>query len=174
MLLDGYWKNELSGIKRHLSIWCRCSFFCLQNNAEHSINQGLLYSSVIIRKIIEDEKDAEKTLGKHQMPTPELSVLKISVPVTRYQHIDEDKFFANSRVFLGDYDLQNGQTDSMLLAEVCNQIIHSYAWAIVRRGKSRIHGVLVASDREKEKDIIMLAISDWIRAIQEVIENSTI
>ena len=172
--MDGYWKKELNRIQNQLAFWRYCRFSVFQNYAEHRINQGLLYSAVIIRKIIEDEKDAEKTLRKHQMPIPELPVLKISVPATRYQHTDEGKFFANSRVFLGDYDLQDGQAVSMLLAEVCNQIIHSYAWAIIRRGKSRIHGVLVASDREKEKDIIMLAISDWIRAIQEVIENSTI
>ncbi len=174
MLLDGYWKKELNGIKRHLSIWSRSSFFCPQNYAEHRINQGLLYSAVIIRKITEDERDAEKALKKHQMPMPELPILKISVPVMRSQHNDEDNLFANSKVFLGDYDLQNGQADSMSLKEVCNQIIHSYAWAVVHRGKNRIHGVLVASDREKETDIIMLSVSDWISAIQEVIEKSTI
>ena len=171
MILDGYWKRDLYQIRTGLIFWSRMGF---GGFAEHQISRGLLYSAAIIRKIVEDEKDAEHASAKTQLPMPPLPIIKSRVPVKRYRHTDPDKFFVNTRVFLDDYNFQNEQSDSMSLTKVCNQIIHSYAWAIVRRGKSHIHGVLVASDHEKEKNIIMLAISDWIRVIQEVIEKSTI
>ena len=174
MLLDGYWKSDLFCIRTRLSLWSRCSAVALSGFAEHKINQGLLYSAAIIRKITEDEKDAESTVKKHQWPMPTLPILKITVPIVRYQHIDEDKFFANSRVFLDDYDMKNGQAASLPLMQICNQIIHSYAWAVVHQGKHGIYGVLVASDREKETDIILLAVSDWINMIQKVIEEANI
>ena len=174
MLLDGYWKRELNTIMRRLRLWSNCSFPVLQDYAEHRINQGLLYSAAISRKIVEDEKDAENGARKHQVQIPLLPVLKITVPVTRYQHTDEDKSFANSRVFLDDYDLKNGRADTMPLMQICNQIIHSYAWSVVHQRKRGIYGVLVASDREKEEDIILLTVSDWISAIQEVIDKANI
>jgi len=174
MILDGFWKRDLMHLKQKLII-CSMKFLLLPRDyAEHAISQCLLFSAAIIRKITEDEDDAKKTINKHQMQMPPLSVLKITVPVTRYQHTDEDKFFSNSRVFLDDYDLKNGRADTMPLMQICNQIIHSYAWAVVHQGKRGIYGVLVASDREKEKDIILLTVSDWVNAIQEVIDKANI
>ncbi len=174
MLLDGYWKRDLIKFMRQLIFWSRRGGSIMQKYAEHRINRYLLFSAAIIRKIVEDEEDAKKIIKKHQMHMPPLLVLKINIPVTRYQHMDEDKFFVNSRVFLDDYDLKNGRADTIPLMQVCNQIIHSYTWAVVHYGKRRIHGVLVASDREKEKDIILLTVSDWIRSIQKVIEDANI
>lgn len=171
MILDGYWKQDLHQIKSRLVFWCRMGF---ADFAEHQINRGMLYSAVIIRKIVEDEKDAEGTVKKHQWPKPALPILKITVPIVRYQHTDKDNFFANSRVFLDDYDMKNGQADDLPLMQICNQIIHSYAWAVVYQGKNGIYGVLLASDREKETDIILLTVSDWINAIQRVIKEANI
>lgn len=174
MILDGYWKRELNTIMHRLHFWSHCSYPAMQNYAEHRINQGFLYSAIIVRKITEDEEDAKKTIKKHQMQMPPLPLLKITVPVTRYQHTDDDKIFANSRVFLDDYDLKNGRADAMALMQLCHQIIHSYAWSVVHQGKHGIYGVLVASDREKEEDIILLTISDWVSAIRKVIEEANI
>lgn len=141
--------------------------------SEHRINRGLLFSAAFIRKIAEDEKNAKDTAGTAQLPVPPLPVLKISVPIKRYRHTCPDKFFANTRVFLSDYDMEHAENDQISLFQVCNQIIHSYAWSVVHKGK-RICGVLFASDREKEKDVFFLAIADWIKVIREVIEKSNI
>ena len=150
--------------------WRRMGFSAF---SEHQISRGLLYSAAIIRKIAEDEKDAEHSIEKTQLPMPPLPIIKTSIPVKRYRHIDPDKFFVNSKVFLDHYDLQHAETDQLSLFHVCNQIIHSYAWAVVHQGR-RIHGVLFASDREKEKGVFYLTIADWLNVIREVIEKSTI
>lgn len=174
LILDGYWKRELNMIAHRLRIWSRCRYSAMRSYVDHKIDRGFLYSAAIIRKIVEDEKGAENAARKLQVQMPPLPVLKMTVPVKRYQHTDEDKFFANSRVFLDDYDLKHGCADTMPLMQVCNQIIHSYAWAVVHQGKHGIYGVLVASDLEKKKDIILLSVSDWISAIQEVTEEANI
>ena len=171
MILDGYWKHELWSIKNGLSLWRRLWF--AGQYAEHKINRALLYSAVIIRKIAEDEKDAERTIEKSQRPMPPLPIIKMSVPVKRYRHTDPDKFFVNSKVFLNDYDMQHAETDQLSLFQICNQIIHSYTWAVVHQGQ-KIHGVLFASDREREKDVVYLTLEDWISTIQTVIDNSAI
>lgn len=171
MILDGYWKHDLRRIKSELIFWSKWGF---GDFAEHQISRGLLYSAAIIRKIAEDEKDAERTIKKSQWPMPPLPIIKICVPVKRYRHTDPDKFFVNSKVILRDYDMQHAESNQLYLSQVCNQIIHSYTWAVVHSGKKNIYGVLVASDQEKEKDIILLSVADWINAIQDVIDKSAI
>lgn len=174
MILDGYWKKELKRIGRILSHCSRCGFLFTQGYSDHKINQCFLYSAVIIRKISEDEKEAERIIKEKQLKQPPLPVLKINIPVTRFDHTDEDKLFVNSRVILEDYDMKNGRADDIPLMQVCNQIIHSYPWGIVHQGKRGVYGALVASDREKEKDVILIAVSDWIAAIEKVTEEANI
>ena len=69
---------------------------------EHKISQGMLYSAAIIRKTYEEEYDTEKECKEKDIRIPDLHLLEMRVPVTEYEHIDNDKFFMNSRVFLSD------------------------------------------------------------------------
>ena len=174
MLLDGYWKSELKHIEKRLSFWSRYSYLFPQEYVEHKINCGLLYSAAIIRKIAEDEKDAEKKITGLQVQAPPFPILKITVPVRCYRHIDEEKLFANSVVFLEDYDMSRVEDKNISLFQVCNQIIHSYAWAIVYQRSRHIYGVLIASDRFKDDGIYLLTISDWRRVVRKAIDKSNI
>ena len=173
MILDGYWKKELKQIRRSLLIWSKIGRALTGELSEHKINKDYLYSAAIIRKIFEDEKDAEAELKEIGAQLPALEIIKIQVPVKRYMHVADDKFFANSRVFLEDYDTKNAIDDTISLYTACAQIIHSYAWGVIYSGK-RIYGVLLASDREKEKDILLLSVKDWVTVIEEVVEKTTI
>lgn len=174
MLLDGYWKKDLKRVGKSLSFWSKHRSQVLRNYSEHKVNSGLLFSAAIIRKIVEDEKDAERVIRDSGLFMPSLPIIKISVPVKKYPHVNEDKFFSNSCVFLKDYDLDNGMEESVPLAWVCNQIIHSYAWGIVYQKVKGVHGVLLASDRFKEEGICYLNISDWVTTIKYIIENASI
>ena len=175
MILDGYWKKELLQICRELHFWSKTGSVFYDSLAKHKINRCLLYSAIIIRKIADDEKDAENTVGQQQAYTPPFPVLKISVPVKRFAHTDKEKLFFNSRFIPEDYDLKNARDDTLSLFQVCNQIIHSYVWDFAYdQGTNNLHSVIVASDREKNDDIFLLAISDWIKVIQKVIEQSNI
>ena len=173
MILDGYWKKELQQIRRDFLFWSKIGRVLSGDFPEHKINKDYLYSAVIIRKISEDEKDAENELKEIGVPLPTFEISKIKVPVKRYNYVAADKFFANSRVFLDDYNTKNAIDDNISLFTACNQIIHSYAWSVIYRRK-RIFGVLLASDREKEKDILLLSVKDWITVIEEVIDKANI
>ena len=184
MLLDGYWKRDLIRIKRQLKFWSRRSGYILHEYIEHRINRCLLFSTAIIRKIIEDEKDGEnlykewldslKEEGVDTKPEkPEFLSLQYSVSITKYQHVDEEKIFINSKLILSDYDTEHGEQIELPLSQVCNQLIHSYVWGIVHSGK-RIYGVMTASDKFKEKEVYLLKIEDWITALDFVIENCNI
>ncbi len=173
MILDGYWKKELKQIKRSLLFWSNAGKRVLSDYSEHKINRAYLYSAAIIRKISEDEKEAEVELSKTSLPLPALEILKIKVKVFRYKHVDQDKFFVNSRVILSDYDTKNAIEGEISLFEVCNQVIHSYVWGVVYSGKP-IYGVLLASDWKKEKEVLLLPVNEWIKVIDEVVKKATI
>lgn len=175
MLLDGYWKNDLRRIKRSLRFWSKNRISIFSDYAEHKVNQGLLYSAVIIRKIVEDERDVKKVVEKSKLPfSPPFPVIKISVPIQKYTHVDENKFFMNSKVFLQDYNLENAENIELPLADVCNQIIHSYSWSVVYWNSKFIYEVLMASDLFKEKGIYALTIQNWIEVIQKTIDLAAI
>lgn len=174
MLLDGYWKKDLKKIVKSLVFWSRHRYQFLRGYSEHKVNCGFLLSAAIIRKIVEDEKDAHKKIKVAGLFMPKLPVIKMSVPIKKYPHIDEEKFFANSHVFLKDYNLEHGVEESASIWWVCNQIIHSYAWAIVYQKDEGVYGVLLASDQYKEEGICLLAIRDWVDVIRFVIEEAAI
>lgn len=174
MLLDGYWKTELKRIRRSMRFWSGFRISIFDDYVEHKINQGFLYSAVIIRKISEDEKDAEKTCEKNNLPMPRLPVLKINVLLKQYNHINEDKFFMLSRVYLQDYDMNNEIVKSESLYNVCNQIIHSYIWGLVYLNGKHVCGALMASDRFKDTGVFYLTINEWTDVIQKVIEEAAI
>lgn len=170
MLLDGYWKRDLIKIKRQLKYRSRRGGSIMCKYAEHRINRCLLFSAAIIRKIIEDEADAETIMKHDNMPLPPFRILHSTVPLTTYKHIDEEKFFVNSRMILSDYDTKNAGQIELPLTQVCNQLIHSYVWGVVHSG-NKVYGVMTASDRFKEKEAYLLKIEDWITALEFVIEN---
>lgn len=186
MLLDGYWKKDLKSIIKQLERWSgkRCVLFA--DYAEHKVNQGLLYSAVIIRKIVEDEKDGEevyKNWLKHldseeilEKPSkPKFATMSRIVSVARYAHIDGEKFFMNSKLFLSDYDTKHADHIELPLSQMCNQLIHSYVWGVVHNSEhNQIFGILVASDNFMKKEMYLLKIEDWIDTIRYVIDNSTI
>ncbi len=181
MLLDGYWKKELKHISRQLSFWTKHRLLYNDRYIEHKVNRAFLFSAAIIRKVIEDEKDAEKTIEKHNQaveeeswPIPGLPVIKINVPVIKYNYISEDKFFVNSKVFINDYDTNNASREHISLAHVCNQIIHSYAWEIIYKDKKNMYAVMMASDKFIEKEVYFITIKDWIEVINNVVRECCI
>jgi len=58
MIFDGRLKWELKKLSWSISVWRRCPSF--SDFAEHQLNRAILYSATILRKIIEDETEAEE------------------------------------------------------------------------------------------------------------------
>jgi hypothetical protein len=91
MILDGYWKKELSYHIKQIKLWQ----FLSQNHsyyAEHQINKYVLYSAIVIRKMIEEEKGAEKQFKASSLTMPKLYLLDYKVPVLRFKFTGDDSF----------------------------------------------------------------------------------
>ncbi|MBQ0014340.1 MAG: hypothetical protein KBS82_03355 [Oscillospiraceae bacterium] len=175
MLLDGYWKKDLKSIIKQLEFWSKRPFLFSQRFAEHQINKGVLCSAVIIRKIIEDEKDVKPFFDECSESEKYLKTLFYDVPVVKYNHVGDGDLFINSKVIIEDYDTKNAEKETVHLSMVCNQLIHSYVWSLIYcyNGK-RIFGFMVASDNLKEKEALFIKIDDWINVIHFVIDNAII
>ncbi len=174
MILDGYWEKELKTIIKLLKRWSSKRSDLFHDLAEHKVNQGLLYSAVIIRKIVEDENDVKPFFDERGETEKYLKILCYNVPVVKYKHVGEEKFFVNSKLILSDYDTKHAEQIELPLNQICNQLIHSYVWSIVHTNNMKeICGVLTASDRFKE-EVYLLKIEDWINTLDYVVENSSI
>ena len=57
MIFDGRWKWELQKLSWAIAVWRRVPAF--SGFAEHQLNRAILYSATILRKLIEDETEAE-------------------------------------------------------------------------------------------------------------------
>ena len=174
MILDGYWKKELSYHIKQIKLWQ----FLSQNHsyyAEHQINKYVLYSAIVIRKMIEEEKDAEKQFKASSLTMPNLYLLDYKVPVLRFKFTGDDSFILH-RV-ITDYYQEKGTSDTLEAEYVGNNIIHSYIWGLgysSDKQKNRIEGFMVASDRYKAKYLYYITLDNWISYIEYCIHHSTI
>lgn len=173
MILDGYWKKELKHNIHILKLWMKLSK-AFHDYAKHQINKSVLYSAVIIRKMFEDEKDAELELKKTTLPMPPLKLLKYKVKVRVYPFFGDERFIVE-RVIPENYDYKNAAIKDIELNKLCNQIIHSFVWSLAYdQDLKKIKSVLFASDKAKEDVLYLLELKEFIKAIDFCIENGNI
>ncbi|MBR5642439.1 MAG: hypothetical protein IKW92_09955 [Firmicutes bacterium] len=172
MFLDHYWQKELYRHKIKLQFWLHTGGKLLRNLIEHSISREVLYSATIIRKLIENEKEARTISRKNQWHEPPLQIMRYRVPVLKYPFIgDEEWIYYNMAV--EDYDYEKAEEIKLDLEKLCNKIIHSYIWTIVY-SHGKVYGIAVASDREKAKEIYLLKLADWIEVIGFCSEHASV
>lgn len=171
MINNKFWREDLSNIIKELSQYSKKEYKRYMPKAEHIINRSFLYSAIIIRKAIENEKDAKSYVEKRGDATQILKTLYHNVPVVAYDFLP-DSAFRNRKCYPDYYDMENAEIIDLELVKVCNQIIHSYRWALLyESGFTGVYGALFASDKYKDKRIFLLSIENWINAIQFVIDN---
>lgn len=171
MILDGYWRLELHRYAQRMRIWGR---LCRESGtyAEHQVNKYLLYSAAAIRKLIEDEDDARKTIEKTNLPMPELALLHYDLPAVEYK-FDGDKDDLLHKVIPDNYKTK-GKTITIEAKTICNSIIHAYVWNLAYGDKGKgIIGFFAASDYDKEKKLYFIKLSDWVEYIHYCVKNST-
>ncbi len=173
MILDGCWKKELKYNARLLAFWIKVSDK-VGIYAEHNVNKYILYSAIIIRKMLEDEKGAETALKNSNMHMPPLELLKYKVKVTTYP-FSGDKNFIIERAIPENYNQEEVVNEEIPLNTLCNQIIHSFIWSVVHEQTSlKICEVVFASDKEKANVLYALNPEDFIKAINFCVEKGTI
>ena len=84
-----------------------------------------------------------------------------------------DKDFIFHRIDAEDYDYSSATEIKYDLAVFCSKIIHSYVWSCVYKDKW-IYAIAFASDTDKEKEIFLLKVEDWIKTIEHCLTYATI
>ena len=171
MILDGYWKLELKKSIDMLRFWRKVDGWLHTDFADHQINRQILYSAVIVRKIIEDEKWAKNDLKDSPLPMPPFAIRHSEIKVIEYPYVG-DKVFVGFRPWADNYDVDGRKIDILLLERVCNSIIHSYIWELVRYEKKKdIAAFVVASDKYKAKCMYLIMLDDWVDKLQFCLDN---
>lgn len=168
MIFDGYWKKELRFYVKQIKRWQKLSSSKMLNQkfVEHQLNKYILYSAIVIRKMIEEEKDAENIFNKSDLKIspPKFELLHYEIPIQRFP-FSGDKDFIPHKV-VSEYYKGKGEKDKLDAEYVGNNIIHSYIWTLAhsREGKQHyISGFLVSSDRFKDKYLYFVTFDDWVK-----------
>ena len=169
MIFDSKWKSELKHLSWEILFWCRLSI--LGSFAEHQLNRAVLYSATILRKIIEDETEAEAIVKEVNMPLQKLKTVHYSLEAITYQYTGEEGWTIRSKLCASDYG--KGQDVHVSAKNVCNWLLHSYVWGVAHTSDEKnFAGFLVALDFDKEKIVHYVSFKEWQKLIVNEIQNA--
>lgn len=130
------------------------------------------YPSPILRKIIEDETEAEAIAKEAKLSLPKLTTVHSTLVAIRYPYTGEEGWAIRSKLCASDYG--KGQDVCVCAKDVCNWLLHSYVWGVAHNSERKSYaGFLVASDFDKEKYVHYISFEEWQKFIVNVIQNST-
>lgn len=171
MIFDGMWKWELK--KQSMAIWFWQKFFMLDNFAEHQLTKTVLYSAIVIRKVIEDSFEFNAFAKKNNYNVDKERILEANLQGTKYAFVGDEEWYVREKVFPSEYD--TGKKVKINSKDVCNWIVHSYCWAVVKSDESKKYsGFLIASDFDKVKYIHFVPFKEWNQFIELVIREACI
>lgn len=169
MIFDGRWKSELKQLSYAISIWRKMTVF--GGLAEHRLNRAVLYSATILRKIIENEAEAEAIAKKEGIALPKQTTVHSALEAIKYPYTGEEGWTIRSKLCASDYG--KGQTVCIKVKDVCNWLLHSYLWGVARNeDRKNFAGFLVASDFDKEKFVHFISFEEWNALLKVVMKNS--
>ena len=165
LMLDGYWKSEVKA--QSLALKYNRTIFLVPKLQEHVVNKAILMTAIISRKILEDEKWAERESRKSTLPWGFNSELtKTKMPVMVFPYYGEP--LPLGPVVPNHYG--KGKEMTELVEYIVNSVIHSYYWVLIGSPHSSyIEAFCVSSDRHKDQ-LYYVKISDWIVWLQKVIK----
>lgn len=168
MIFDGRWKRELKWLSFEIVVWQGLRI--LGDVAEHRLNRAILYSATILRKIIEDEAEAEAIAKEAKISLPKQKTVHAILKAIKYPYTGEEGWTVRSKLCASDYG--KGQDVCVNAKDVCNWLLHSYVWGVaLDANKKTFAGFLVASDFDKEKFIHYISFGEWYTLLKLVIEN---
>ena len=168
MIFDGRWKSELQKLSWAISVWRRLPVF--HSFSEHQLNRAILYSATILRKVIEDETEAEEIASTAGLSLPKQETTPAILTATRYPYTAEEGWTVRGIFRAGDYC--PGNAVSLKSKDVCNWLIHSCIWSLAQDAAGKCYnGFLVASDFDREKYIHFVSFDEWQRLIKLAIAH---
>ena len=170
MIFDGHWKWELQKLSREISVWSKISVF--SELAKHRLNRAILYSATILRKLIEDETEAEEIVRAVGGTLPGYKTTNAVLTATKYPYTAEKGWTVRGIFRTRDYG--SGESVSLKSKDVCNWLIHSCIWSLAQESNGTCYsGFLVASDFDREKYIHFVSLDEWKRLIKLSITYGT-
>ena len=168
MIFDGQWKRELRKLSREITFWHKMTMF--SHIAEHRLNRAILYSVIILRKVMEAEKEAEDIIAKNELPKMSFELLHAKIATTQHPYMAEKGWTVRGNFRADDYG--RGEPISLDAQLMCHWLIHSCIWSLVRNDK-RYSGFAVASDRKRETHIHYVMFDEWLQLIKLAIKQAT-
>ena len=197
MIFDGQWKRELKKLSREISFWRKMTM--LRHIAEHRLNRAILYSAIILRKIVEEEKEAkeidtalrENAMSKEKLEAffhkqsmseelvqafveantqpPSFAMFHCKIEIMEFPYKSKDDLTIRGSLSVDDYGA--GKKTTLELNKVCNQLVHSYVWTLVHDHTEKGYsGFLVSSDKFRGKFVCFVSFDEWQRAIELAIK----
>ena len=168
MILDGGWKQELRKLSREITFWRKMTF--CEHIAEHRLDCAILYSSIVLRKIIEEEYEVAKdTRAKTLLPVT-LKLPCAKVKVVQFAYVAEKAQTVRGRILADDYT--KGEHITIELSKMCNQLIHSYIWSLTTSNKGFYDGFIVSSDKFREDYAYYVSFDEWLKVLKVANGNS--
>ena len=168
MIFDSRWKWELRKLSRAISVWRRLPVF--SSFAEHQLNRAILYSATILRKVIEDETEAEEIVRAAGGTLPGYKTIHTILTAIKYPYTAQEGWTVRGIFRAGDYG--PGNIVSLKSKDVCNWLIHSCIWRLAQTAEGNGYsGFLVASDFDREKYIHFVSFGEWQRLIKLAIAH---
>lgn len=149
-----YWKDDLlrTALRlRRRQFQRRWSEVSLAN-----VEKDLFIGFYSVRKLMDANKLSDTTLS-------------MSISITEYSRLEKSVTRMNRHRLDELYDLESPCAGNLGLRTLCNQIVHSYAFAPIHNGEDQgLEGIFIASDREKASRLYRISMADIVRVFEIV------
>ncbi len=192
MIHDGYWQDDLLSLANKIVYWKRkinhlidCDYTYAHKDmkrARHKLAQSVFFSACIIRKMVEEEIEAIKTIdkyldlfpsdGEHKGKTflklykQQLTVCQLPLKIDCIDSFDD--------CCVEDYDFSSSQKNTYSLKQIGNWIIHSYIWSLQSCSPNDKHiwGFVINSDYDRMKFACYIDLETWCDMLRFCAENA--
>lgn len=148
-----FWKEEIGRIAKRMRARATQKRWPAKSEAKVEIDVFFVFYA--IRKLLEAQK-----LSIHftELKLPVKAFLSVSHTYRRNRHRLEEGF-----------DLENPNEEELELRELCNQIVHSYIFSIVRDEETRgLSGIVFCSDKKRNQKMYYLELSSLTQLLDEI------
>lgn len=151
-----FWKDDL--LKSAASLERRVTQQRWYDGTFADVEKKVMLGFYAIRKLIEAHKVDDKTA-------------KQGIVVTVYPSTGKLVTRSNWHHWWDLYDLEDPKKTKMPLIPLCHQFVHSYVFSCAFDENKAFDGVLVSSDRERNRLLFSVSVPELIRVFKAIGQN---
>jgi hypothetical protein len=150
-----YWKADLLRFADRLHR-ARSTARPFSARAYVTVERAVLMGAFVVRRLADSHKLSDATSG-------------MQLRVTMWPSTGKGVTLANNHRLDELFDFSRPERGQQPLPFLCNQAIHSYVFATYSgRSSKGLAGVYVASDRQRNRALFAVPLSEWERAFRRV------